>query len=486
MPTTPDLNVGATAESSDLSAVGIESLRPRRVVTPESRMPSIAILGLGYVGLPTALAARAKGSPTIGIDISRSRLKAIADLAVDLIQADLEQLTAAVADATFVLTEDLHRLADADAVVICVPTPVDEHRNPDFTALHAACRAVVQYARAGQVIDPHPHELPGSTRALLAEPLVERGFRLGEDIYVASSPERIDPGNEAFPQGTVARVVGGVTSECTERAAEVLAMVTDNVHAVSSPEAAEMTKLLENSFRAVNIAFANEMADVCNAMGLNVAEVIDAAATKPYGFMPFYPGTGVGGHCIPCDPHYLLWQLKSERGNAPMLSLAMAAIAARPHDVVEQINDALSATGRGLQGARVLVVGAAYKPGVRDVRESPGIQILVELLERNARVDYYDPIIPSVRIDDRQIMLSVARPDPAVYDAVLVNTLHPGVDYEWLSRAALVIDPAGRHENARRAPMPVPALDQLGIRIDKGPGPQRRVAEEKRTFKVRS
>jgi UDP-N-acetyl-D-glucosamine dehydrogenase len=486
VPTAPRLNGDALSASSGLGTVGIAGLRPRRVVTPESRMPSIAILGLGYVGLPTALAARARGAPTIGIDISQSRLNAIADLDVDLIQADLELLTAAVADESFVLTEDLHRLADADAVVICVPTPVDQHRNPDLTALHAACRAVVHHARAGQVLILTSTSYPGSARALLAEPLVERGFRLGEDIYVASSPERIDPGNESFPQGTVARVVGGITSECTQRAAAVLASVTDKVHAVSSPEAAEMTKLLENSFRAVNIAFANEMADVCNAMGLNVAEVIDAAATKPYGFMPFYPGTGVGGHCIPCDPHYLLWQLRSARGSAPMLSLAMAAIAARPHEIVEQINDALSATGHGLQGARLLVVGAAYKPGVRDVRESPGIQILLELLARDARVDYYDPIIPSVTIDERQIMLSVSRPDPAVYDAVVVNTLHPGVDYEWLSRAALVIDPGGRHDHERRAAMPVPALEQLGIRIENGPGPQRRVVQEKGSFKVRS
>jgi nucleotide sugar dehydrogenase len=469
-------------------AVEIEAERPLRQVGAAPQTLSLAIVGLGYVGLPTALAARVNGTRIIGIDVSPARLKAIAELDVDLIPADQQRLAEAVTDEAFLLTHDAARLAEADAVMICVPTPLDEHRNPDLGALHAACAAVVQHARAGQILILTSTSYPGSTRAMLAEPLQARGFIPGEDIYVASSPERIDPGNEVFPQGSVARVVGGITHECTRRAADVLNRVSGAVHSVSSPEAAEMTKLLENSFRAVNIAFANEVADMCSAMGLNVAEVIDAAATKPYGFMPFYPGTGVGGHCIPCDPHYLLWQLRTERRTAPLLAQAMDAIAARPREVVDELSRVMSAAGRGLRGARLLVVGVAYKPGVRDVRESPGIEIVVELLERRARIDYYDPLIPSIRIDEHQVMLSVAEPDPERYDAVLVNVLHPGVDYDWLTRAAAVIDPSGRHRHARRLTSHESADGELEVQLRHRPEEdvtsERRVAEEPRAYTV--
>jgi nucleotide sugar dehydrogenase len=251
-----------------------------------------------------------------------------------------------------------------------------------------------------------------------------------------------------------------------------------------------MTKLLENTFRAVNIAFANEMADVASAIGLNVAEVIEAAATKPYGFMPFYPGTGVGGHCIPCDPHYLLWQLRSERRNAPILALAMEAIARRPHRVVDHLSHVLSASGRGVRGARLLIVGVAYKPGVRDVRESPGLEIVVELLRRRARVDYYDPLIPSIGIDEHQVMLSVNEPDPQLYDAVLVNTKHPGIDYEWLAQASLVIDPSGRHLQPGRAAsyvaLDVEAEAPASLHVEDDSAIERQVAEDPTAYRVGS
>ncbi len=402
----------------------------------------IAILGLGYVGLPTALTARAKGARTIGIDISESRLRAIRERRVDLVPTDRVLLDARLDDDDFVLTHSLESLGEADAVLICVPTPVDEHRAPDLRMLRGACADAVRHAEPGQVIILTSTSYPGTTRELLAEPLRERGFVIGETIFVASSPERIDPGNTT-PHGDVPRVVGGVTAECLERASMIIGLIADEVVQVSSADAAEMTKLLENSFRAVNVAFANEIADVCGALGMDPREVIDAAATKPYGFMPFYPGTGVGGHCIPCDPHYLLWELRSRHAEAPILAKAMEAIAARPLEIVDQIAGNLSSIGRGLSGARVLVVGVAYKPGIEDTRESPGIEIVTELMRRGASVDVYDPLVPSVPIDDHNILLSVKNPDPASYDAVLANTLHPGVDYAWLSEARAVIDPSG-------------------------------------------
>jgi nucleotide sugar dehydrogenase len=237
--------------------------------------------------------------------------------------------------------------------------------------------------------------------------------------------------------------VGGITPRCLERAVGVLRFLTDQVVPVSSARAAEMAKLLENSFRAVNIAFANEIADVCGTLGVDAREVIDAAATKPYGFMPFYPGTGVGGHCIPCDPHYLLWELRSRRATAPILAEAMEAIAARPLAMVDLVTERLSTAGSRLKGARVLIVGVAYKPGVEDVRESPAVEIVNELRRRGAAVDFHDPLVPSMRLDDGSTLLSVQRPDPTAYDAALVHVMHPRVDYSWLASVDTVIDPAG-------------------------------------------
>ncbi len=418
----------------------------------------MAIVGLGYVGLPTGLALHESGVRVVGVDTSASRLAAIREVAVDLTPQDRKRLRAALDDDAFRLTTDAAALRDADAVMICVPTPVDEHLDPDLAILRSACATVVAGAVSGQTIILSSTSYPGSARELLAMPLVERGFVPGHDIFVASSPERIDPGNVAYPHWTVPRIVGGITRECGRRAAEVLRRLTPDVHLVSSPETAEMTKLLENSFRAVNIALANEIADAARALGLDPREVIDAAATKPYGFMPFFPGAGVGGHCIPCDPHYLLWHLRAGRIPAPVLTVAMAAIATRPGRVAAQIRETLSETGRGVLGSGILVVGVAYKPGVKDVRGSPGVAILLELLENGARVDYFDPYVPSLALDSRRVILSVGQPEAASYDLVLVNTLHPDIDYAWLGSSRLVVDPSGRY-HAARGTRPMPVID---------------------------
>lgn len=431
-------------------------LSPVSTETDAPSTPVLAFIGMGYVGLPTALAARRRGAHTIGIDTSAARLKAIRSQRVDLVPADREALALHIDSDDFELTADSRRLAEAEAVFICVPTPVDEHRNPDLRALRAACSTAVDLARPGQTIILTSTSYPGTTRELLVEPLAERGLVAGEDIFVAFSPERIDPGN-VTPYQEIARVVGGVTEACTNRAAAYLALITDRVEPVSSAESAEMTKLLENAFRAVNIAFANEFADACEALGLNAREIIDAASTKPYGFMPFYPGTGVGGHCIPCDPHYLLWELRSRNAPAPILTESMEAIAARPYAVVETVARRLSAEGRGLASSRVMVVGIAYKPGVEDVRESPGERIVHELIRRGAEVDYFDPMVPSLHLDEQSILLSVLQPDATAYDAVIVSTIHPDADYDWLRHARILVDPSGRlAASADEAPTDIP------------------------------
>jgi len=279
------------------------------------------------------------------------------------------------------------------------------------------------------------------------EPLSAKGFTLGENIFVASSPERIDPGNVTFTQRDTPRVLGGVTPTCTAMARRVIAVLTPSVHEVASPEAAEMTKLYENSFRAVNIALANEFADICVGLSLDPIEITNAAATKPYGFMTFYPGPGVGGHCIPCDPHYLLWQLRETRDTAPLINQAMTAIAERPRQVVDRVLGELSRNGKGIAGARVVVVGVAYKPGVRDVRSSSALEIIGYLTERGAKVDYHDPLVARVTMPNGTSMASVAGPHGTDWDLALVHTVHSGHDYGWIADCPMVVDATYRFES---------------------------------------
>ena len=297
----------------------------------------VAIVGLGYVGLPTALAYHASGSRVLALDASSARLTTITAGRADLLDSDRERLREAIRDERFRLTDDIAALSAASAVIVCVPTPVDHQMVPDLSLLRAACATVVATARVGQTIMLTSTSYVGCTHDLIERPLRARGFVIGRDVFVAFSAERIDPGNTGFAQEAVPRVVGGATQECEEEGARLLSRYVSRVHRVSSLAAAEMTKLLENTFRAVNIALANEFADICAALDVPVTEVIDAASTKPYGFMPFYPGPGVGGHCIPCDPHYLLWQLRALHVDARVISEAMTGISSRPGHVVDRV-----------------------------------------------------------------------------------------------------------------------------------------------------
>ena len=307
---------------------------------------SVAIVGLGYVGLPTAVELHGKSPRIIGIDVSEQRLRDISARGADLTEADQERLAAALADGSLELTSDPAAAAAAETVIICVPTPVDTNQTPDLAALRAACAAVVQYAVPGQMIILTSTSYVGTTRDLLTEPLLQRGLTAGTDINVAFSPERIDPGNADHLQSETPRVVGGATEACTSRAAEVIGRLTDSVYLVSSPDAAEATKLYENIFRAVSLALANEFADACGTLGLDPIEVTLAAGTKPYGFLGVFPGPGVGGHCIPCDPHYLLWQLNARDHASPLIEQAMKSIQLRPERVVERAAEVLTAAGR--------------------------------------------------------------------------------------------------------------------------------------------
>jgi nucleotide sugar dehydrogenase len=447
------VNPGHLADPAALAAAGRTLAEAAASASgTAAALPTIAVVGLGYVGLPTALALQAAQFPVIGLDISERRLAAIADATADLLARDRALLIGALDTGRLQLSCDMARIGDADVVLIAVPTPVDAGLNPDPGALHAACATVVEHARAEQTIILTSTTYVGTTRTKLAEPLAKRGLVAGRDLHVAFAPERILPGDESVSQTETPRVVGGVTPACTQAARSVLEPIVKTLHTVSSAEAAEATKLLENTFRALNLAFANEMAGVAKHYGLDIVELMDAAATKPYGFLAHYPGAGIGGHCIPVDPYYLLAPLAQAGVATPIATTAMRRVAERPADVALRALEVLSERGVAVEAARVLVVGMAYKPGVEDYRESPACAITQRLANAGARVDYYDPLVEEADIPGAGTLNSVAGPVAADYDLALVATVHPGFDYTFLADCADVLDatyrtPGGRHRH---------------------------------------
>ncbi|MER6674531.1 nucleotide sugar dehydrogenase [Streptomyces sp. NPDC000983] len=420
---------------------------------------TVAVVGLGYVGLPTALALWGAGAAVVGVDTSARRLNDIREGVVDLLPAQHALLACAENTRDLLLTTDADAVRDADAVVICVPTPVTADHEPDLTALRTACASVVERAVPGQLIVLTSTSHVGTTRDLLIRPLAARGLTAERDVLVAFAPERIDPGNARHTPETTPRLVGGAGPLASRAAAFLLAATAAEVHEVAGPETAEMAKLWENVFRAVNIALANELSDACLHLGLAPLPVIEAAATKPYGFLPFYPGPGAGGHCIPCDPYYLLGQLpdagrqdteRTDTGgtaagrttagpSAPVVRAAMAALRERPARIAARAAELLRADGVRPAGARILVLGVAYKEGVSDIRESPALRLLALLAEQGADVHYSDCHVDSLDIAGRALR-SVPRPREEHWDLVVVHTAHPDTELDWLDRAPRVLD----------------------------------------------
>lgn len=425
--------------ASDGRDIETASERSRRVAGALAGR-TVSVVGMGYVGIPTALSFTDESAQVIGFDVNEGRLSAIKDLRIDLLARDRPRLTRALTKQSLRLTTEPSSISESELIVVCVPTPVDSHMTPDLTALSSACETVVKYARAGQIVVLTSTTYAGCTEDFLVKPLSSRGFDVGKDIFVSFSPERIDPGVADHAPERTPRIVGGVTEACSVRTAQFLSHTAGSLHFVSSPRAAELTKLLENTFRAVNISMANEFAEAAGELGIDIMEVVAAAATKPYGFMPFYPGPGVGGHCIPCDPHYLLWQLRSRRRTSPVVEAAMTAIAGRPRVVAEHARRTLGDLGKPCSGARILVVGVTYKPGIADVRESPAIAIIEQLQEEGACVSYTDPYIDAVRTSHGEVLVHVPTPSATSWDLVLVHTVHPDVDHSWLSSQSTVLD----------------------------------------------
>ncbi len=444
---------------------------------PATEHAVVAVVGLGYVGLPTAIAMGNAGAEIVGIDVSTPRLDTIRAGEAELLQSELEDLRAQLAGGRFVLTGRIEALDAADLVLICVPTPIDERRLPDPAILQRVCAEVVRHARPGQTLVLTSTTYVGCTRELLVQPLAERGLQIGEDVCVAFAPERIDPGVAGHEQLQTPRVIGGVTETCFRRAAELLRHTCAHLHPVSSPEAAEMVKLYENTFRAVNIALSFEIAEACLAHGLDPIEVTDGAASKPYGFMAHYPSAGVGGHCIAVDPHYLLHPLRELGRPAKVAEEALRTLAGRPRHIAWRAHEILVELGLRLADARILVVGVSYKPGVADTREAPAVEILTRLRAEGAHVDYHDPLVPELRLrggdahgadghGEGEVLYSVD-PDPRRdasgfgpedYALVIIATVHPDPDHEhdygWLARCPAVLDCTYRTPGGRQRFLP--------------------------------
>ncbi len=418
----------------------------------EDRTAVSAVIGLGYVGLPLAMELCEAGFRVVGYDVSERVVGLLGRGESHIQDVPAAQVAKHVKSGKFVPTTDEGRLAEADTVSIAVPTPLAKTRDPDMSYVLSAAETVARQAHPGMLIVLESTTYPGTTRELLQPRLEERGLVVGETVFLAFSPERVDPGNPVYHTKNTPKVVGGITPACNEVATAFYSATIDTVVPVSSPEAAELVKLLENTFRSVNIGLVNEMAIVCDRLGVDVWEVIEAAATKPFGFMKFTPGPGIGGHCIPLDPHYLAWKMRALNYKTRFIDLASEVNSAMPQFVVEKVAWALNDDRKALRGSRVLVLGVAYKRDIDDMRESPALDVMRLLEERGAEVSYHDPHIPSFREDGHEmhgVPLTDALLDTA--DAVVVITDHKAVDYQRVvDRAALVVDT--RNVTARLKP----------------------------------
>src|SRR5437660_5198614 len=389
--------------------------------------PTVGIIGLGYVGLPLAVAFAEAGANVIGVDLDPQRVTAIRAGRSFIEDVPTPALGALVAAGRLGAADDVAALKDCDAIVICVPTPLGKSKEPDISFIVSAADAIARIIRRGQLVVLESTTYPGTTREILLPRLEAGGLKAGEDFFLAFSPERIDPGNRRFTLRDIPKVVGGLTPTCRELAAALYGRVAPEVVPVSGPETAEMVKLFENTFRSVNIALVNEFAIMCRRLGLSVWEVIAAASTKPFGFMPFYPGPGLGGHCLPSDPHYLSWKVRLEGYEPRFITFADEINRHMPGYVVQMVTDALNDRARAVRGAHVLVLGVAYKPNVSDTRDSPALEIIGTLLVKGARVAYHHPHVPAITVNGVTLE---SRPGVRAgeYDLVPVLTAHAGYD----------------------------------------------------------
>jgi UDP-N-acetyl-D-glucosamine dehydrogenase len=401
----------------------------------------VAIVGAGYVGLPLSTTFAEAGCRVLLVDVVADVVDALNRGESHIEDVEGARLAPLVEQGLIRATTDYAEMKDADAILIALPTPLSRQREPDLSIVEAAARGIAAVLREGQIVVLESTTWPGTTREVL-QPILEEGsgLTLGDGFFLAMSPERVDPGREDWTTKTTPKVLGGVTPECTKRAAEVYRRAIDTVVEVSTPEAAELTKLLENIFRSVNIALVNELAQLCDRMSIDVWEVVNAAATKPFGFMPFSPGPGLGGHCIPIDPFYLTWKAREFGFYTEFIELAGKVNEEMPYFCRSLVSQALNhAKQRAMKGAKILVLGVAYKPDIADMRESPALKLISLLSNAGADVAYHDPYVPS--FTEHGLQMSSVPYEPDAYDCVVIATDHRAIDYEQLvDDASLVVD----------------------------------------------
>jgi UDP-N-acetyl-D-glucosamine dehydrogenase len=401
----------------------------------ESRDARLAVIGMGYVGLPLAIEFARGGIDTTGVDVTQEKVRQInagSSYIGDVPDSDVAKFVTA---GTLRATSDFAVLADCDCVIICVPTPLGKTKDPDISYIVAACDEIAKYAHPDMLVVLESTTYPGSTEELILPRLNVDGAKAGEDFFLAFSPERVDPGNKTWTVRNTPKVIGGMTPACIETATALYSYAIDCVVPVSSPAAAEMVKLLENTFRAVNIGLVNEISLICDRLGLNVWEIIEAAATKPFGFTAFQPGPGLGGHCLPIDPLYLSWKMRGMNYETRFIDLADKINTSMPHHWVEKVQDGLNEQGKAVKGAKVLILGVAYKADVSDVRESPALYIIEGLRRKGADVVYNDPHVPTLQLESGEHLVSAELTDSQMQDsdcAVIVTT-HSIYDWERIA-----------------------------------------------------
>ena len=408
----------------------------------EKRTANLAVIGLGYVGLPLAVELAQAGFHVYGIDVDERRVRQLQGGRSYIQDVPTAHVRALTRSGHLIATTDFSVLKKIDAVNVCVPTPLSKQRDPDVSYIVAAADQVARYLHPGMLVILESTTYPGTTDELILPLLQKTGMKVGEDFFLAFSPERVDPGNPRYNTRNIPKVVGGVTPSCTDMAVLLYRQRLEQVVPVSSPQVAEMVKLLENTFRSVNIGLVNELALMCSRMKIDVWEVIRAAATKPFGFMPFYPGPGLGGHCIPIDPFYLSWKARASGFEARFIELAGHVNGQMPDYVVNLVAEGLNRHGKAVRGSRVLVLGVAYKADIEDTRESPSLDIMETLRERGARIDYSDPHVPTLQFAGRRLRSVPLTPARLrQFDCVVIATAHTAFSYSGILRyARMVVD----------------------------------------------
>jgi UDP-N-acetyl-D-glucosamine dehydrogenase len=405
-----------------------------------NRTARVGIIGLGYVGLPLAVEFASAGFQVTGIDLSTEKTALVNAGESYIGDIPTETLAALTRSGKLRASADFSIVSELDTINICVPTPLRKTKDPDMSYIVSACQEIAKYIRPGTLVILESTTYPGTTDEVVLPMLAKEGFEVGSDFFLCFSPERVDPGNPKYKTQNIPKVVGGVTPVCTNMGQTFYSQALETVVPVSSTQVAEMVKLLENTFRLINIGMVNEIALMCDRMGINVWEVIDAAATKPFGFMPFYPGPGLGGHCIPIDPFYLSWKSKQAGIEARFIELAGYINGQMPHFVVDKVQNSLNDVGKPVKGSRIHVMGVAYKRDIDDMRESPALDVILLLERRGARISYSDPHVPVLRLDGVTLE---ARPEStaAEADCVVIITDHTSFDYAaLLERSQLIVD----------------------------------------------